>query len=205
MDLSKIIEKLKDNVASPMDIRKEYAVLIPLIENNGALEVIYELRSKLIPQPGEISFPGGELEEGEAYSEAAVRETMEELNLKRENIDLIGELNYLISYAGIAIRCFVAYIKGVKLEDIKPNKDEVDHIFSVPLDFLLTNEPDKYYLDLETIINEEFPYNLIPNGKGYNWKVGRHTVMFYFYKDYIIWGFTARMTKEFINKINDLV
>lgn len=204
MDINKIREKIKNNIATPMDIKREYAVLIPIIENNGRLEIIYELRSKNITQPGEISFPGGEVEKGESFKEAAIRETMEELNIKRENIEVIGELNYLISYAGIIIRCFVGVITGLELKDIKPNKDEVDHIFTVPLDFLLDTEPDKYYLDLETTINEEFPYNLIPGGKDYNWRVGLHTVMFYFYKDYIIWGFTARMTNEFINKINDL-
>ncbi len=201
VDFNLIEDRLKDISPEPMDIKRKYAVLIPIIENKGSLEVIYELRSEMITQPGEISFPGGELEGSETYQEAAIRETMEELNIARDKIEVLGELNYLVSYAGITIHCFVGKIKGLDFNDIRPNHDEVDHIFTVPLDFLLANEPDQYYLDLETVINKEFPYNLIPNGKDYNWRVGRHSVMFYFFKNYIIWGFTARMTKELINKI----
>ena len=47
-----------------------------------------------------------------------------------------------------------------------------------------------------TVVNEEFPYSLLPNGKDYNWRRGKHLVLFYKYMDYIIWGFTARMTKK---------
>ena len=39
------------------------------------------MRSEHISQPGEISFPGGRVEDGETFQEAAIRETCEELNL----------------------------------------------------------------------------------------------------------------------------
>lgn len=126
---------------------------------------------------------------------------MEELNIKRDNISIIGELDYLVSYANITIHCFLGTISGINVDNIVPNHDEVDHIFTVPLDFFLNNEPDIYYLDLKTVLNDEFPYNLIPNGRDYNWRSGKHSVMFYHYKDYVIWGFTARMTKNFIDII----
>ena len=51
-----------------MDVKYRYSVLVPLIQNNNRLEVIFQLRAKdLNRQPGEISFPGGELEEGESF------------------------------------------------------------------------------------------------------------------------------------------
>lgn len=205
MNIEKIIEKIKNRSPKPMDIKRKYAVLIPIIEKDDKLEIIYEMRAKdLITQPGEISFPGGEVENNETYEAAAIRETMEELNIKRENINVIGELDYLVSYANITIHCFVATVSGVNVDNIVPNPDEVDHIFTVPLDFFLNTEPDTYYLDLKTVLSDEFPYNLIPNGKEYNWRIGKHSVMFYHFEDYIIWGFTARMTKELINTIKDL-
>jgi len=202
MDIDKIKSKIKNINPKPLDINKRYAVLIPLIENNNRLEIIYEVRAKdLVTQPGEISFPGGEVESGETFEEAAIRETMEELNIDRENIEVLGELDYLISYAGLVIHCFVATISGINVDSLKPNPDEVDHLFTVPLSFFLEKDPDVYYLDITTVLNDEFPYNLIPNGRDYNWRVGKHSVMFYNYKDYIIWGFTARMTKELIDTI----
>lgn len=202
MDIEKIRKMIKYRTPKPIDIKRNYSVLIPIIKNNNRLEIIYELRSKnLDNQPGEISFPGGEVEADETFEQSAIRETIEELNIKKENIEIIGELDYLVSYANITIHCFLGTISGVNVDKIVPNSDEVDHIFTVPLDFFLENEPDIYYLDLKTVLNDEFPYNLIPNGRDYNWRSGKHSVMFYHYNDYTIWGFTARMTKQFIDII----
>lgn len=202
MDIEYIIEKVKDRIPEPMGITHKYAVFIPLIEIDNKLEILYELRAKdLSTQPGEISFPGGAVEKGESYQEAAIRETMEELNIKRDNINLIGELDFSVTYDNTTIYCFLGTIIGLNVAEILANKDEVDHIFTVPLDFFLEEEPDIYYLNLRTDISEEFPYNLIPNGRDYNWRKGKHTVMFYHYQDYIIWGFTAKMTKELIDII----
>jgi 8-oxo-dGTP pyrophosphatase MutT (NUDIX family) len=206
MDIERISEIIRDRTPMPIDIKKNYSVLIPIIEKDNRMEIIYELRSKnLNNQPGEISFPGGKVEDEETFVEAAIRETMEELNIKRKNINIIGELDYLVSYANMTIHCFLGTISGLNVDNIVPNVSEVDHIFTVPLDFFLENEPDIYYLDLETVLNDEFPYNLIPEGRDYNWRRGRYSVMFYHYNNYIIWGFTARMTKQFIDIIKGLV
>ena len=200
MNIERIRKLIKDRTPKPIDINREYSVLIPIIDKNNRLEIIFELRSNnLNTQPGQISFPGGEVEEKESFKEAAIRETMEELNIGEENINVIGELDYLVSYGNIIIRCFLGTISGINVENIVPNPDEVDHIFTVPLDFFLENEPDIYYLDLKTVLNDEFPYNLIPKGREYNWRRGKHTVMFYQFKDYVIWGFTASMIKSLID------
>ncbi|NMA87515.1 MAG: CoA pyrophosphatase, partial [Tissierellia bacterium] len=75
------------------------------------------------------------------------------------------------------------------------------HIFTVPLDFFMKNEPEVYYLDLLIQNSAEFPYNLIPNGEDYKWGRGKHIVHFYHYKDYIIWGYTAKVLKNLTNII----
>ena len=173
---------------------------MPLIEINGKWEVIYELRAKTLNnQPGEVSFPGGEVEKGETFKQAALRETMEELLIEENNVEIIGELDYLVANENMIIHCFLGRILGIDFDEIKANKDEVDHLFTVPLDFLLNNEPDRYELDIQTLENEEFPYNLIPNGKKYKFRRGKHQVLFYKYNKYIIWGFTARMTKNLVD------
>lgn len=185
-----------------MDVKYRYSVLVPLIQNNNRLEVIFQLRAKdLNRQPGEISFPGGEVEEGESFKEAAIRETMEELNILEENINVIGELDYIVSYYNSTVHAFLGTINGVDVDKINPNKAEVDHIFTAPLDFFLENEPDIYYLDLLIQDSSEFPYNLIPNGRDYNWGRGKHTVHFYQYEDYIIWGYTAKVVKHLMDII----
>lgn len=205
MDLDRLAEVVNGRIPKALDAEGKYAVLIPLIKVDDDWEIIYELRAKTLKsQPGEISFPGGRVEKDETFQETSVRETMEELLIQDDNIEIIGELDYLVSYSNFTIHCFLGVIKGINLKDIKPNKDEVDHLFSVPVDYFLKNEPEKYELDLMTVENEEFPYNLLPNGKNYNFRKGKHPVLFYKYNDYLIWGFTARMTKHLMEIIKSI-
>ena len=205
MDLDRLTEVVNGRIPKALDAEGKYSVLIPLIKVDENWEIIYELRAKTLKsQPGEISFPGGRVEKDETFQETSVRETMEELLIQGDNIEIIGELDYLVSYSNFTIHCFLGVIKGINLKDIKPNKDEVDHLFSVPVDYFLKNEPEKYELDLMTVENEEFPYNLLPNGKNYNFRKGKHPVLFYKYNDYLIWGFTARMTKHLMELIKSI-
>lgn len=204
MDIEKLVEIVEKREPKPIGIKREYAVLIPLIDHGGRWEIIYELRSmKLNKQPGEISFPGGKVEPGETYREAAIRETEEELLISRDHIEVIGELDYIVSHENITVYCFLGIIHGLDFDDISPSEDEVDHIFTVPLDYLLETEPDHYNLGVGTMLNEKFPYNLIPNGRDYDWRMGVNNVYFYFYDEYIIWGLTAKMTKSFIDIVKE--
>ncbi len=197
-----IIKKVKGREPKPMDVKYKYAVLVPMIQVDDRWELIFEVRShSLKRQPGEISFPGGEVEKGESYKQAAIRETMEELNIYEENINVIGELDYLVSYYNSKIRSFLATVSGVNVDNILPNKDEVDHIFTVPLEFFIDNEPNVYCLDVHIAKSRDFPYNLIPHGEDYNWQQGKHSVYFYIYGDCIIWGYTAKVIKYFIDII----
>ena len=204
MDIGILENKLKGRLPGPIEPMSKFAVLIPLIKSKNQWEVIFELRAKgLKSQPGEVSFPGGRLEDGETYEMAAIRETMEELNITKDKIYLLGEMDYLISYSNMRIHCFLGTISGVSVDKIGPNPDEVDHIFTVPLDFFLENDPKEYYLEMETKYNAEFPYNLIPNGREYNFRKAKRSIYFYEYEDYIIWGYTAAMVKQLVEIIKD--
>lgn len=202
MDIEYIKNKVYNRIPQPLDVKYKYAVLVPIINNNNRLELIFQMRAKTLNrQPGEVSFPGGQVEENESFKEAAIRETIEELNILEENIEVIGELDYVVSYYNSTVHAFLGIINGVDVDKINPNKGEVDHIFTVPLDFFLENEPEVYYLDLLIQNSAEFPYNLIPNGEDYKWGRGKHSVHFYHYEDYIIWGYTAKVLKNLTNII----
>lgn len=200
--LEKYLEHRKPRSMEPM---KKFAILIPLICRNNRWEIIYELRAKhMNTQPGEVSFPGGKMEVGESFKDCAIRETMEELNINRENIRILGELDYLISYANMEIHCFLGVIENIDFENICPNKEEVDHLFTVDIEYFMNNDPEKYYLELETVSNNEFPFNLIPNGREYKFRRSKRTIYFYNYRDYIIWGYTATMTKNAVDLISEI-
>ncbi len=205
MDINVIRHKVENRIPKVLDLIGEYSVLIPLIKVEEQWNVIFELRSmNMNTQPGEISFPGGKVEEGESFKQAAIRETTEELRIVEQNIEVLGELDYLVSPSNISIYCFLGVISGVNVDKINPNPKEVDHIFTVPLEYFLETEPKIYKLNLETKYNSEFPYNLIPNGKDYDFSKVVNKVCFYEYKDYIIWGYTAKMIKNFIEILKDL-
>lgn len=70
-------------------------MLIPLVEKDGELHLLFEVRAKhMESQPGEICFPGGHVEQGENPKDAALRETFEELGIPTEKIELIGPATF---------------------------------------------------------------------------------------------------------------
>ncbi|MDN5341833.1 MULTISPECIES: NUDIX hydrolase [Oceanotoga] len=201
MKKNEFINKINNFQSKHLGIKNKYAVLIPLIEINEQLHIIYEIRSKkLKTQPGEVSFPGGKIEKGESPLEATIRETQEELLIKKEDIRIISEGDILISPYNFLLYSYIGIIEK-DLRDINPSKDEVDHIFTVPIDYFINEKPQKYIINIDTNTEKNFPYHLIPEGEKYNWRKGIYPVYFYKYKNYIIWGMTARFTKEMIKRI----
>jgi peroxisomal coenzyme A diphosphatase NUDT7 len=177
------------------------AVMIPLVEKEGKLYVLFEVRAHTLKrQPGEICFPGGKIDKEDANEEqAAIRETCEELGLKEEDIQIIESLGVLIPPYSSSIYCFVGKIHDH--EKIVPGKDEVHEVFYVPLDFFLKEEPEIHYIQLAIKPEDAFPFDLIPKGKEYKWRSTRLPEFFYQYDGKIIWGLTARILYEFVSLI----
>ncbi|HBC31531.1 MAG TPA: CoA pyrophosphatase, partial [Clostridiales bacterium] len=161
MNIENIKNKLKNIKPKPIDFDVSFAVLVPMIEIDGELNFIYEVRSNSITQPGEISFPGGRIEEGESPKEAAIRETSEELLLNKANIEIIAELNYVSSKSGAFVFTFLGLIKDVYANEIEYCVDEVSEVFFVPLSFFLENQPEKYYMNYYPKADKDFPYHMV--------------------------------------------
>ena len=85
MTLEQLEEKLKGREPGLMDASGQYAVLVPLVEREGKLHILYEVRSQdMRRQPGEVCFPGGRIEGDETPEACAIRETEEELGIPAE-------------------------------------------------------------------------------------------------------------------------
>lgn len=199
MQLDNIYNRLKSRMPSPEGKYKSYAILIPLIYVNGDIHLLFEVRSEnLKTQPGEICFPGGKIEENESALESAIRETCEELNINESDIEIIGQTDYIVTPFNLILHPFVGLIKNIDLKDINYSPDEVDSIFTVPIDFFINNTPETYFVKSKLEISDDFPFEKIQNGKVYNFRSGKYPIYFYEYDKYIIWGMTARIINNLI-------
>src|SRR5699024_3033210 len=129
---------------------RSYGILIPLVHVDSEIHVLFEVRSmKLRSKPGDICFPGGRLDSGDASLKAcAIRETEEEISIHKNQINHIISLDYIVSETRI-IHPFAGELDS--LDDIDINQSEVSEVFTVPLHFFLENAPrvHKIYFNVE--------------------------------------------------------
>ena len=163
------------------------SVLIPLVERDGKLNILFEVRNSHIRQGGEVCFPGGRVEAGETPEEAAIRETCEELCIERENIRVFAPMfstnrgNLRIwSYLGVITAYFDTW-----------SAEEVERTFLVPVEELLEMEPLTAHGKLVVSLEDTFPFDLIPGGRDYPFASSARTYYFYQTKGRVIWGLTA--------------
>ncbi len=177
------------------------AVLLPLVEVEGELSILFEKRAPhLFRQPGEICFPGGGVEEDDnSAAMTAVRETCEELGLETDDIEVIAPLDVVITPFSAIIYPYLGYIKDS--QRIRINPDEVETIFYVPVDYLLHNKPLRKNLAFKMAPPDDFPYDLIPNGRQYPFRQANYPQHFYIWQEHVIWGLTALIVTHFLSLI----
>ncbi len=116
------------------------AVLAPFYELDGELYTVLTRRSwQLRSHTGEVSFPGGGQDDGESLREAALREAYEEIGLDPASVEIIGELDHLMT---ISSRSFIVPFVGLlaRVPVLEPNPSEVDAVLHVPVRELLLDE-----------------------------------------------------------------
>ena len=113
------------------------AVLVPLVlRHDGPTVLLTQRTDHLYDHAGQISFPGGRIEDGDATPEAAaLRETEEEVGLDRARVELIGRLDTYVVRTGFEVTPAVGFVHPPF--DINPDPFEVAEVFEVPLDFVL--------------------------------------------------------------------
>ena len=144
---------------------KFFSVLVPVVEKEGKLYLLYERRARdMKRQPGEICFPGGELEQDETTKECALRETWEEIGIPQESIRVVSQLDTIYTYSNFAMYCYLGIVDAKALDHMVLNPGEVEEAFLVELDWLLTHEPEIYWTDVIPEPPEGFPYEKVTGG-----------------------------------------
>lgn len=178
------------------------AIVIPLVQVDQEWHILFEVRSfSMRKQPGDISFPGGKIDDTDVSPRAAaIRETVEELGVDVNKIRIIGELSPFIASSSFVIYPFVVTIDYDEVMH-SFNKDEVEEVFTIPIDWLINYEPYMHHITFEPIPSSDFPFHKIVNGEEYQWRTRFMEEWFFDYKNYTIWGITARILKHFIEII----
>jgi 8-oxo-dGTP pyrophosphatase MutT (NUDIX family) len=113
------------------------AVLVPLIARSHGVQVLLTQRTAhLSDHAGQISFPGGRVEENDADARAtALREAQEEVGLAAERVEVIGQLPQYTTATGYDVTPVVGLVEGEF--DLVLDAFEVSEVFEVPLAFLM--------------------------------------------------------------------
>jgi 8-oxo-dGTP pyrophosphatase MutT (NUDIX family) len=163
---------------------RQGGVLIVLYLQDGQNNlVLTRRRDDLQSHAGQISFPGGQREDGESLQATAIREAQEEIGIKPSNLSILGHLECMyIPPTDYEVYPFVAWHTG--RPQFRAQVEEVAEILEVPLGHLL--DPDNHYEELWEIRGflVQVPYYL----------VGPHKV----------WGATAMILSEFLERLRAL-
>lgn len=161
------------------------AVLVPLVNRPSGLQVLLTQRTAhLNDHAGQISFPGGRFEDGDADAVAtALREAEEEVGLSRRHVDVIGRLPPYTTVTNYVVTPIVALIQPpftLQLDDF-----EVAEAFEVPLSFLMTPaHHQRHEIELQGQRRQFLSMPWEPSVSG-----GER-------RRYFIWGATAAMLRN---------
>lgn len=156
---------------------KPAGVLIPVMQRAASLSVLLTQRSaELKHHAGQVSFPGGRMEEHDAdVRAAALRETHEEVGIEPEQVTIIGFLGAMPTITGYAVTPVVGLVSDTA--ELEIDHTEVEYTFEVPLDFVLDEANEQR-------VERDF------HGR-------RFRMVEFHYEEQRIWGATAQMLITF--------
>jgi len=175
----------RPRVPPPGADSRRAAVLVPIIIEGEDGRVVYTVRKDdLADHAGQISFPGGSIEARDgSLLETALREAEEEIDLRPELVDVVGELEEMyIPPSNFRVSPFVGLLRPEAEMVLAP--DEVEEIFTVSLSTLAASETFRKVLWRRDGRDFEVPVFAIESPAPRN-----------------IWGATAAMTAALLARL----
>jgi 8-oxo-dGTP pyrophosphatase MutT (NUDIX family) len=183
-----LLQQIRDFLADyrPQRLSQDRAtpagVLLLLYEKEGEPYIVLTRRTEDVEHhKGETSFPGGAFDPEDAdLLTTALRETEEEIGVRREDVEVLGRLDDIVTITGFVVSPFVGVLRRWPYP-FAANAEEVAELVEVPLRHLM----DERNLERST---RRF---------GDRW----WPVLSYNYGDHRIWGATARIFKGFFDNL----
>jgi 8-oxo-dGTP pyrophosphatase MutT (NUDIX family) len=143
------------------------AVLVPIIARPAGLTVLFTQRTAhLKAHSGQVSFPGGRAEPGDASpEETALRESEEEIGLPRDRVEVLARLPEYFTRTGFRVTPVIGLIAPPV--ELVPDPREVESIFEVPLAFLL--DASNHKRQTREFQGRTVGYYEMPYGNRYIW------------------------------------
>lgn len=158
------------------------AVLLAVTDEPEPRLVLTRRADQLNTHAGEVAFPGGKRDEADTtLAMTALRETEEEIGLSSSRIRVLGGLDPVVSRFGLEVYPYVGLVQ-MPFEPT-PNQDEIESVFAVPLRYFLEQGPE--YMHEVAFQDQTFR---VPA-----WR----------YQDYVIWGLTAFVIVNMMNRVYD--
>jgi len=146
-------------------------VLVPLRARDGEIAVVLARRTERVPHhKGQVCFPGGSRDPGDAdLLGTALREAGEELGIRREDVEVLGAMDPVLTVTGFCIQPYVVRLSATA--DFRLDDFELAEVFEAPLPIF--GQFDRYrYAD-------------------YTFRGEEKKVYFFDYGPHTIWGATA--------------
>jgi len=179
-DIKKILGARKE-ARIPSDGLKPAAVLVPIFLWEEKWHVLLTRRSQKVEHhKGEISFPGGHVDDDDENNcSAALREAEEEVGVPPDKVEILGRLDDIVTITGFRVRPFVGRIEYPY--QFVASDDEIEEIILLPLSGFV--EPDRCVKSVHDRGGESYP------------------IYFFKVEGYTVWGATAKILVQLLKLI----